>query len=245
MRRCLSSKLCKIKARDEKQNRKETGKCVATRHRQVYKAPNPPKWTTCARGAGTHGDVLDVDTGKRLSWMDTRAQGGRGGGGGHRQFCLPKSARVRLSRAPEVGSTKKPMDLSPFLESWRINRTRHVPDSSNHSLSLMKLSSSRTSKKKLRREPPVTWFGLSLAPKPKHNERFARQYRREPRALTIFQVLLFPLTQTTFKITEYAQTQAHIHTCTHAHNVKCNSIFGHDLSQRECVGSVIKCARQV
>ena len=105
-------KLCKVTARDEKQNRKETGKCVATRHRQVYKAPNPPKWTTCARGAGTHGDVLDVDT--EASFLDghTMREGRRRGSS---QFCLPKFASVRLSRAPEVGSTQKPMDLSPFL----------------------------------------------------------------------------------------------------------------------------------
>ena len=28
------------------------------------------------------------------------------------------------------------------------------------------------------------------------------------------------------------------------HHVKCNSVFWHDFSQRECVGRVIKCARQ-
>ena len=46
------------------------------------------------RGAGTHGDVLNVHT--ETFWMDTR------GAGGHRQFCLPKFAHVGLSRALEV-----------------------------------------------------------------------------------------------------------------------------------------------
>ena len=49
---------------------------------------------TCARGAGTHGDVLNRTHGDVLNPHT--------GAGGHRQFCLPKFAHVRLSRASEV-----------------------------------------------------------------------------------------------------------------------------------------------
>ena len=49
-------------------------------------APRAPCVSTCARGAGTHGDVLNPHT----------------GAGGDRQFYLPKFVHVRLSRASEV-----------------------------------------------------------------------------------------------------------------------------------------------
>ena len=48
----------------------------------------------CVRGVGTHGDVLNVHTGT----FSIHTLGGRS----HRQFCLPKFAHVRLSRASEV-----------------------------------------------------------------------------------------------------------------------------------------------
>ena len=76
----------------------------------------------CARGAGTHGDVLNVHT----------------GAGGHRQFCLPKFAHVWLSRASEVH--QKTFQSFPF-SSLRIDSDRHVTDSSNHSLYLIRLFS--------------------------------------------------------------------------------------------------------
>ena len=65
--------------------------CVDSKRLHVY-IRNVPVCTgttrtcveTCARGAGTHGDVLNAHT------------------GGHRQFCLPKFAHIGLSRDPEV-----------------------------------------------------------------------------------------------------------------------------------------------
>ena len=79
-------------------------------------------FNTCARGAGTHGDVLNVHT----------------GAGGHRQFCLPKFAHVWSSRASEV--PQKTFQSFPF-SSLRIDSDRHVTDSSNHSLYLIRLFS--------------------------------------------------------------------------------------------------------
>ena len=79
-------------------------------------------FNTCARGAGTHGDVLNVHT----------------GAGGHRQFCLPKFAHVWSSRASEVH--QKTFQSFPF-SSLRIDSDRHVTDSSNHSLYLIRLFS--------------------------------------------------------------------------------------------------------
>ena len=85
--------------------------------------------TTCARGAGTHGDVLHLHT--EVFWTDTRRAGG------HRQCCLPKFGHVWSSRASEVHH-KKPMDLTHFQFENR-SREQHVADSSKHSLCLMKL----------------------------------------------------------------------------------------------------------
>ena len=63
--------------------------------RPVYAGTKRTCVNACARGAGytrgrfesTHGDVLSGHTEK---------------GGNHRQFCLPKFAHIRLSRASEV-----------------------------------------------------------------------------------------------------------------------------------------------
>ena len=63
--------------------------------------------STCARGPGTHGDVLNVHTGTLR--MNTQQEGG----GGHRQFCLPKFAHVGLSCAPEK-FTKEALGSYPF-----------------------------------------------------------------------------------------------------------------------------------
>ena len=60
----------------------------------VCTGTTPTCATTCVRGAGTHGDVSNVHTG-RFEWT-------HGGHGGHRQFCLPEFAHVWLSRASEV-----------------------------------------------------------------------------------------------------------------------------------------------
>ena len=54
----------------------------------------------------------------------------------HRQFCLPKFAHVRLSLDLR-GSPKKPLDLKHF--QFGLDRDQRVPDSSNHSLHLIKL----------------------------------------------------------------------------------------------------------
>ena len=75
----------------------------------------------CARVAGTHGGVLNAHT------------------EGHRQFCLPRKAHVEFSLGPR-GSPKNPWIL--HNASLRTDREQHVPDSSNHSLYLMKLLSS-------------------------------------------------------------------------------------------------------
>ena len=57
--------------------------------------------------------------------------------GGHRQFCLPRTAHVGLSLGP-TGSPKVTTGCCP-CSSLRKDREQHVPDSSNHSLYLIKL----------------------------------------------------------------------------------------------------------
>ena len=60
------------------------------------------------------------------------------------------------------------------ISSLRKGREQNVSDSSNHSLHLMKLFNSSSP------EGNVGGNQLSLAAKPKYNERFARRYRNEP-----------------------------------------------------------------
>ena len=88
--------------------------------------------STCARGAGTHGDFLNVHTG--TVGMDTRRDG-RG------------SSPVLLSRICQRmvvtcfrGSPKIFFGSFPF-SSLRKDRKQHVPDFSNHSLYLIRLFS--------------------------------------------------------------------------------------------------------
>ena len=87
-------------------------------------------------------------------------------------------------RGPQMGYhvlqrfTKETLE-SLHISSLRIGRTRHVPDSSNHSLYLIKLFNSSS--------PGETAGGTScemvrlvFRPIPEYNERFARQYREPP-----------------------------------------------------------------
>ena len=123
---------------------------------------------TCARGAGIHGDVWNVHT--EAFWMDTRRRGGREGVTVISAYHnLPTYGYHVLQRF-----TKETLGSFPF-SSVRIGREQHVPDSSNHSLYLMKLLSWR----KLPRETATRWFDLSFAPFSKYNERFARQNTRK------------------------------------------------------------------
>ena len=82
---------------------------------------------TCGCGAGTLGRFERIHGVKR------------GGRAGRRQFCSPKFAHVGLSSAPQV-QQRNPWMLPIF--SLRKGRTRNVPDSSNHSLYLIKMLSS-------------------------------------------------------------------------------------------------------
>ena len=103
----------------------------------------PACGTTCGRGAGTHGDVLNLHT--EVFGTDTRGRGRereerKERGGGHRQFCLPRKAHEELSRASERFTERNPWFLP--IQGLRTGREQHVPESSNHSLYLMKLLSS-------------------------------------------------------------------------------------------------------
>ena len=67
----------------------------------------------------------------------TRAHAFQPTHGGHRQFCLQRTAHVGLSLGP-AGSPKVTTGSCP-CSSLRKDREQHVPDSSNHSLYLMKI----------------------------------------------------------------------------------------------------------
>ena len=109
----------------------KTPPCVCSKRLRVYRHHAHMLKHMCAWCRYTRGRFERTHT--ETLWMDTRRAGV-----GHRQFCSPKFAHGELSRAPEVHQ-RNPW-ISPIL-SLRTGRTRHVPDFSNHSLCLMKLSS--------------------------------------------------------------------------------------------------------
>ena len=96
---------------------------------------------TRARGASTHGDVLNLHT--EVFGTDTR----RRGGGKVREWrgvtvssANHETAHVELSRASERFTERNPWFLP--IQGLRTGREQHVPESSNHSLYLTKLLSS-------------------------------------------------------------------------------------------------------
>ena len=97
--------------------------------------------TTCGRGAGTHGDVLNLhmevfgtDTRRRMEEKRER------GGGLTVSSANHETAHVELSRALERFTERNPWFLP--IQGLRKGREQHVPESYNHSLYLMKLLSS-------------------------------------------------------------------------------------------------------
>ena len=114
--------------------------------------------STCARGAGTHGDVLNVHghTGRR----------------GSSPVLLTRIC-PRMVITGFRGSPKKLFGSFPF-SSLRIDWEQHVPDSSNHSLYLIKLFISSSPEGICGgNQPPDGSICLS-PPRPNYNERFAR-----------------------------------------------------------------------
>ena len=112
--------VCRCAARWKKRGKtntwiQKTSPCVHSK-RPVYAGTMHTCVSTCARGAGTHGGVLNVHKG--TFWIHTR------GTGGHRQFCLLTFAHVGLSRASEV-QQRNPCMLPIF--SLRIGPEQHVP----------------------------------------------------------------------------------------------------------------------
>ena len=97
-----------------------------------------------ARGAGTHGDVLNLHT--EVFWTDTRGRGEEreGGRGEGEERAVTVSSphlnlHIGLSRASERFTESNHWILQ--ISSLRIGREQHVPDSSNLSRSLIKLFS--------------------------------------------------------------------------------------------------------
>ena len=79
----------------------------------VCTGTTPACVTTCGRGAGTHGDVLNLHT--EVFWTDTweRWRRGERGEGVHRQFCLPRKAHEEFSLGP-TSSPKGTLGSYPF-----------------------------------------------------------------------------------------------------------------------------------
>ena len=92
--------------------------------------------------------------------------------GGHRQFCLPRKAHVGLSLGP-TGSSKTTTGCCP-RSSLRKDREQHVPDSSNHSLCLIKLLSNSYGVETLEGTSREMVRFVFRSHEKKYNERFAR-----------------------------------------------------------------------
>ena len=69
------------------------------------------------------------------------------------------------------------------MESLRVDREEHVPESSDHARYWLKLCSSSYPSGNLWMEPDIKWFDLTVALVSKNMERFAPQYRKEPSRL--------------------------------------------------------------
>ena len=85
--------------------------------------------TTCGRGAGTHGDVLNLHT--EVFGTDTKRRGGRGERGERRGGVTVSSANhetahVELSRASERFTERNPWFLP--IQGLRTGQEQHVPD---------------------------------------------------------------------------------------------------------------------
>ena len=94
-----------------------------------------------ARGAGTHGDVLNLHT--EVFETDTRGEEGEKEGDGRGvtvSSANHETAHVELSRASERFTERNPWFLP--IQGLRTGREQHVPESSNHSLYLVKRLSS-------------------------------------------------------------------------------------------------------
>ena len=110
--------------------------CVDSKRPRVYRHHAHMCYHMCAwfrytrgRFESTHEGFLDGHTGER------RGEEGEGREG-HRQFCSPKFAH-KLSRASERFTERNPWFLP--IQGLRTGQEQHVPESSNHSLYLMKL----------------------------------------------------------------------------------------------------------
>ena len=99
----------------------------------------------------------------------------------HRQLLLDMvDTNVEFSFAPGVHRKYQRIGR---IESLRVGREEHVPESSDHARYWLKLCSSSYPSEKLWREPDIKWFDLTVAPVSKNMQRFALQYRKEPSRL--------------------------------------------------------------
>ena len=110
--------------------------------------------------------------------------------GGRRQFCLPRKAHVQFSLGSREVHQRNRWIIHIF--SLRTDREQHVPDSSNHSLYLIKLFSFRSLEANVGgNQQPDGSIGLSRSPPPpqppqretqRHRDRDRDRERQSDRA---------------------------------------------------------------
>ena len=149
------------------------------------------------------------------------------GGRGLCLVCVCGVSHAEFSLAPREVHQRNCWILT--ISNLRTSRTRHVPDSFNHSLYPMKTVKLQLQSKKPKKKQPLD-DTLCLSPQEtERNERFARQYRYEPpqeNLLTLpfsrcvnhlWSPNTYALTQTVFKITENTHTCCHESSRTQPH----------------------------
>ena len=137
----------------------KTCPCVRSKRARVYRH-HAHMLNTCARGASTQVYVSNVHM---KAFLNPHT-------GGRCKFCLQRKAHVEFSLGPREVHQSNHWIFQ--FSSLRTDREQHVPDSSNHSLYLMKLF--------VFRETSCYIVRFVFASISRHNERCERQYRHEP-----------------------------------------------------------------
>ena len=155
----------------------KTPPCVDSKRPRVYRhharmCYHMRAWCRYTRGRfeSTHGGFWDGQTGER---------GGKEGEGSGVTVSSAnhETAHVELSRASERFTERNPWFLP--IQGLRTSREQHVPESSNHSLYLIRLFSFSNLDRKLRRESAHTTHTITNTKTP-HNTHTQHTHTHQP-----------------------------------------------------------------
>ena len=183
--------------------------CVDSKRPRVYRhhahmCYHMRAWCRHTRGRSEskHGGSLDGHTGRER-------------GGGVTVSSAHRNLDLGLSRASERFTERNPWISQIF--SLRIGREQHVPESSNHSLYLMKLLSSIYPGETLEGTSREMVRFVFRSNENKYSERFARWYLLKP---PLEFLLTLPCSRCVHHLsrhTPHTHTYIHTHTYRHIH----------------------------